>query len=304
MKFIAVINQDGGSAKSIDMKDFSTFLHQVFKEKQHAIDIHVVKGESLMEELRSCFAKDDADAVIVCGGDGTISAAARLAFKHDKVLGIIPAGTFNLFARSLQIPLDLYEAAEYLSKSEVQRCDIATVNGQTFVHQYSIGIQPQMIEERDQTEYSGQIGKILNAAAATVNVLSDHKQYKLSIFGIDLEGRQVKYDNVDVSFLAAANNRYGSDHLPYADNLNGGEIAAYWSKPLSLAQGVEITSDLLTGRWEDNQQLVFKPFKTLNIAIHNIDKNDHASIDGELVPLESALEIEIHPKALRILTRK
>ena len=304
MKFIAVINQDGGSAKSLDMKDFSTFLHQVFKEEQHAIDINVVKGESLMEELRSCFAKDDADAVIVCGGDGTISAAARLAFKHDKVLGIIPAGTFNLFARSAQIPLDLYQAAEYLSKSTPQRCDIATVNGLTFVHQFSIGIQPQMIEERDQAEHSGQIGKILNAAAAAVNVLSDHKQYKLSISGIDLEGRQMKYDNLDVSFLAAANNRYGSGHLPYADNLNGGEIAAYWSKPLSVTQGIEITSDLLTGRWENNQQLVFQPCKRLNIAIHNAEENDQASIDGELVPLESALEIKIHPKALQVLMKK
>ena len=49
------------------------------------------------------------------GGDGTISAAADVAWKARVPLAVLPAGTMNLFARALKIPLELNAALESLA---------------------------------------------------------------------------------------------------------------------------------------------------------------------------------------------
>src|SRR5688500_2267981 len=48
-----------------------------------------------------------ATAVVAAGGDGTVGAAATHSGDADLVLGILPLGTANDTARSLEIPVDL-----------------------------------------------------------------------------------------------------------------------------------------------------------------------------------------------------
>ncbi len=56
------------------------------------------------------------DAIVVAGGDGTVNAAAGAAAGTDLVLGVLPLGTFNHFAKDLGIPTDLHEAAAALAE--------------------------------------------------------------------------------------------------------------------------------------------------------------------------------------------
>ncbi|GAC1466424.1 MAG: lipid kinase [Isosphaeraceae bacterium] len=78
--------------------------------------------------------------LIVGGGDGTLSTiAARLA--HSQVLlGVIPLGTANDFARTLRIPTDLPRAALIASGMNVAPIDLASANGVCFLNVASIGL--------------------------------------------------------------------------------------------------------------------------------------------------------------------
>ena len=55
--------------------------------------------------------RERADLVIVCGGDGTVSSAAVAVMEAGLPMGIMPMGTANDLARTLNIPMDLEEAA-------------------------------------------------------------------------------------------------------------------------------------------------------------------------------------------------
>ncbi|WP_307816537.1 diacylglycerol kinase family protein [Nocardioides limicola] len=70
-----------------------------------------------------------ADLVVVCGGDGTVrEVCAELAGTGIPV-GIVPAGTGNLLARNLDIPLFLQAAVDVAINGQDQAIDMVAVSG-------------------------------------------------------------------------------------------------------------------------------------------------------------------------------
>ncbi len=80
------------------------------------------------------------DRLIVGGGDGTLSTvAAHLAERHIS-LGVIPLGTANDFARTLEIPRQLTAAAAIAAGTHFREIDLAQANGEYFLNVASIGL--------------------------------------------------------------------------------------------------------------------------------------------------------------------
>src|SRR5689334_7815847 len=117
MHVIGVFNRDGGTFKTTDMEQFAARAREIFAAHGHELDARVVDGKSLMAELER--AAGEAEMLLAGGGDGTVSAAAGVAYKYGIPLGVVPAGTMNLFARSLGLPLKLEDALEALAAGEV-----------------------------------------------------------------------------------------------------------------------------------------------------------------------------------------
>src|SRR5688572_25299715 len=107
MRFVGVFNRDGGTFRTMDMDQFVAEATDILAEKGHTLDAKLVSGDGLIPALEAAVARNDADVLLAGGGDGTISAAAEACFRSGMPLAVIPAGTMNLFARSLHLPLDL-----------------------------------------------------------------------------------------------------------------------------------------------------------------------------------------------------
>lgn len=71
--------------------------------------------------------RDGAERVLAAGGDGTVRAVASGLAGSDASLGIIPAGTANLLARNLGIPLTEPDALEVALGSTTRSLDLVRI---------------------------------------------------------------------------------------------------------------------------------------------------------------------------------
>ncbi|MFZ0131904.1 MAG: lipid kinase [Desulfobacterales bacterium] len=81
-----------------------------------------------------------ADRIVVGGGDGTLNAALEAVLASGLPLGVLPMGTANDLARTLQIPSVPEEAAGIIVRGRLTRIDLGWVNGKHYVNVAHIGL--------------------------------------------------------------------------------------------------------------------------------------------------------------------
>lgn len=91
--------------------------------------------------------------VVVAGGDGTVTLAARALAGSDTALAVLPGGTLNHFARDLGLPTDDAAAClECAVRGTARPVDGATLNGELFLNTSSAGAYVQFVRTRERLE--------------------------------------------------------------------------------------------------------------------------------------------------------
>ena len=146
MARIPVLLNRGGGAVAADPK-IAEKVHEAFEAAGIDADIELVSGGECAVRCRA-FAERGDDLMVAGGGDGTISAAAAALAGTETVLGILPLGTLNHFARDLGIPTDLTEAVALIARGSERRVDVAEMNDRIFINNSAIGLYPLMVVDR------------------------------------------------------------------------------------------------------------------------------------------------------------
>ncbi|SMH57053.1 diacylglycerol/lipid kinase family protein [Mesorhizobium australicum] len=295
MRFIAVLNRGGGTLRTMDLDAFESRMRDRLGEAGHTVEVRTVEGRDLMDALREAVAAPEADVVLAGGGDGTISAAASVVMDTGKALAVLPAGTMNLFARSLGMPLDLDSALAAFATGEIREVDVATANGRPFVHQYSVGLHAKLVKIRDQMKFSSRLGKMRASVRAAFATLIRPPSMVVSI---DIDGAEII---VRASGIGVTNNLFGEGHLPYADHPDGGTLGVYVTTARRLPQLLSALAHMLVGRWNRNAHVEIHTGKEVVLKFNRLHRRHRCVIDGELSPIEHETAIRIHPKSLRVL---
>lgn len=87
--------------------------------------------------------------IAAAGGDGTIAAVASVLAGSGAIMGVVPLGTFNYFARTLELPLEIDGAVNVLASGTVRDCDVGEVNGRVFLNNASLGAYAAILEQRE-----------------------------------------------------------------------------------------------------------------------------------------------------------
>jgi diacylglycerol kinase family enzyme len=298
MRYIGVFNKDGGTFRTLDMTAFVAEATGIFAERGHTLDCRIVEGRNLIWELERAARSPDADALLAGGGDGTISAAAASCFKHAMPLAVLPAGTMNLFARSLKVPLDLTDALRAVAGGVVALVDIATANGRPFVHQFSVGMHSRLVRIRNGLSYHSRIGKIVASVRAMSATLS-----RPLVF--DAEIRTAGgIENRRATAVAISNNLLGEGHMPYAEKVDQGVLGVYVVRPMPPAELARLALSLLFGTWKQHPLVSERQVAQVTLSFPRRKASAKAVLDGELIDLETRVELKVHHGALRVIVPK
>ncbi|USQ15361.1 NAD(+)/NADH kinase (plasmid) [Legionella lytica] len=244
--------------------------------------------EELSETIKECI--KTYKIILVGGGDGTIRTAAHHCAHTPIILGVLPLGTLNHFAKEMGLPMSVNEFVTCLKEQQTSTIDVAKVNDFIFINNSSIGFYPKFADKRDQ--YSKYYNKWLSYIPGFLGSIKKHKSFNLIIKS---KNRQL---SLHTSFLMVSNNVYTYE-FPIAikrDSFQKALLGIYYFK-----QG-KIRIFKLIKRLFSNKNLLEISHSTHPIEVHFPDeKNVTISLDGETVQVKTPLYYEILPGSLTLL---
>lgn len=295
MRIAAILNSDSGTLSTMDLNALCIEAVTVFADAGHELACHVVSGSDVLSTIEMLSVDPAVDAIIAAGGDGTISSAAAIAHRTGKVLGILPAGTMNLFARALGVPPDIHQALQAMAKGTVGQVDLATANQQPFVHQFGVGIHARLVRIRNGMVYRGRLGKMLASLRAIAATVLNPPHFEVEFE--DATGRQKRV----VSGIAVSNNPLDDGPVPVAERLDTGRLGIYFADTVTTRQLIGLVIDVFLGRWRANPRVTELESDNLTLHFPKRKGEVHAVIDGELIELERNVELTILPRALSVI---
>jgi diacylglycerol kinase (ATP) len=120
-----VLNPAAASGKAVKS---GSEIERLFASNN--IEVVAITGTSAEHatELANQVAHDGLDAIVACGGDGTVHQVLPVALAHDLPLGIVPIGSGDDIARALGISRgDVAAAVATICRGETRRIDVAEV---------------------------------------------------------------------------------------------------------------------------------------------------------------------------------
>ena len=295
MRFEVVLNEDGGTLRDRDVGGFADTVRHTLEDFGHTVRIVTVDGDGVEAALAEA-AAGPADIVMVGGGDGTVSAAAARLAGSGKALAVLPAGTMNLFARSLGIPLDLDEAVAALGGGKIVAVDVATVGDRIFVHQFSVGLHAKLVRLRQKKSFGSRLGKMRASLTAGLSALLRPPRLQAELV---IDGRAL---TVRTAGIGITNNLIGEGYrLPYAAQPDGGVLGVYVTRAWRRRDLARLFFGILLGRWRRNRHVDVLEAREVTVRLLAHHRRFGCAIDGELAPLATATRIAILPGALKVV---
>ena len=247
MKVAVVMNRKAGGLVAGSPDETARQIEQLFAATGTEAQVVVVEGPKLEEAIRR-FRDSDVDAVVVTGGDGSVATAAKAMAGSGKPLGVLPMGTFNLFARDLQVPLELEKAVPALAAGHMQQVDTAEVNGKLFLCNSVMGLMPSLVDTRESVRGKPLLQRLWDMAVAVGRLV---RRYPRLTVSVDLgKGLQT----ITVRSLAVTCNPYDEKlgALPMRPRLNTGQLALYQVGHRGRWGMLWLISSLVLGHWKES----------------------------------------------------
>ncbi len=283
-----IVNTSGGTASSLG-DQLGPKIEAAFAEAGLAIDLHLVKGEDLLEAVRK-FA--DTPMVAVGGGDGSLGGAAGILAEAGSTLAVLPLGTRNHLAKQLGMPEEPADVAKLIAAGRTVRIDIAHVGKRTFVNNASIGTYPQLVRTRDHSD----LPKWLATIPAAWFVLRRHDHQRLTLAW---PGERC---DIVTPMLFVGNNRYELDgeHIGERTCMTEGVLSLYAVARRGRMALIAFAIRALFGRADaqrDFDALVDVPALSVSGNGGSVD----VALDGEVERMKLPLEFTIAPRGLSVV---
>ena len=269
-------------------------LTRTFHANHVDFDLSVAHSGAELTELAREAARGSYEAIVAGGGDGTISSVAAAVVDSNKVLGVLPLGTLNHFARDLKIPFDLETAAQTIVAGHTTEVDVAEVNNRIFLNNSSLGLYPVIVREREKLQRLGS-SKWSAFVWATIQAL---RRYPFLDVRLRVNG---EFIDRTTPFVFVGNNEYAMESFDIGlrDRLDRGVLSVYITHGTSRLKLIGLAVRALFGRLRDDKD--FLALSSNEVKIETRHKRLRIAFDGELDVMQPPLLYRIRSRAMRVI---
>jgi len=294
MRLALVINRSAGGFRRFRPAATVAAIRDAFVARGHQVELRMIGRR----DLPACFAalsgRDDLDAVVVGGGDGTILSAVGNGLGRDRPLGILPLGTLNLFARDIGLPLDPVQAAHAIACAGRAAIDLAEVDGHPFAIWASLGMHPWIVRRRDHLQRR-RLPKMTAMAIAALRGLIYFPQTEVTLTLDRGASRPVR-----TPMLFISNNAWRDEPPPLSrQTLDTGRLEVHIATCSGRLSLLLLAVEAMLGRWRTSRRL--QTFSASEVTVAAPRRRLMLSLDGEVVVMSSPLRFQVRHRALNVL---
>ena len=194
MKVLVILNPASGKKTA---EPIIESINTQFKASQIEFEIYKTKKEDNISDIVRARLKNKFDLVVAAGGDGTVSAVINGVVGTAIPLGIIPAGTGNLLAHDLDIPLEVKDAVALIAGThKLRKIDAMRIGKRAYILNISLGASAAVVNETS-PKNKKRFGRIAYAWTV-VSKLSTLRQRSLTV---SVDGKTLKYHAIEVAIF-------------------------------------------------------------------------------------------------------
>jgi len=268
-----------------------------------------VQATSNPGELNGALHRAGSRRIVVAGGDGSLHAVVTTLYRRNElksaVLGILPLGTGNDFARANDIPLDIEEAAQVLVDGVPREIDLIVDEvGEIVVNNVHAGAGAQASRRgarwKDRLHSVGvgglnlgRLGYPLGAALAAVRP-------PFIRVAVEVDGEVVVDMDQPILMVAVGNGSQvggGTELTPHADPGNG-TVDVMISRAIGPIARFGYGARLMTGRHPERDDVIYLRGSVVSVS----GEEFWCSADGEIYGPERHRTWRVEPAAYSLVT--
>lgn len=288
MKILFVFNPRAGLKKHNQTKDS---LISYCKEKGVEYQVHNLpkdKDENALGKLINDFSPN---AVIACGGDGTVNFVGSVLLGKDILFSIVPLGSANGLATALGIKLNSKRIIDQVLEKHFIKMDVLRINDKfNCFHLSSLGLNAQLVKKYDDADDKGMWGY----AKHFFTTFSQKKPKKYTLY---FNGTKIKKRADMVTFANAK--KYGTGAVINPDGkIDDGKFEVCIFRPISWLGLFRLAYHFFFGNLKRSPFV--KIVKTSKVKVVSKEKQI-LEVDGDLQGEYSEIKVEIQKGVLKMV---
>lgn len=233
----------------------------------------------------------DADLLIAVGGDGTLNLAANAVAYTDTVLGVVPAGSGNDFARIWIAGLNADDIITTALHGETIAIDLGKANDRYFLNNAGIGFDAELVKRLKHKTWPRRFSYMSRA----VQMLPTYRSQPIVL---EDASNTVNAGTARKSFmLSIGNGRYFGAGLPITPHarVNDGVLAFTHIKENHRGSTLRCLTQMLLRKHLQSKHVQAGQIESLRVKSSGIP----VQVDGEYLGY-SPVDIQVCPGALKI----
>ena len=242
------------------------------------------------------------DAFFIAGGDGSMNLAIAGLVDSNTALGVLPAGTANVWAQEIGLhtfnilgTMSLASSAQRLAKALVYPVDVGLCNGRPFLMWAGVGLDAYLVHRIEpRASWEKYFGVLQYSISALWNAgFWRGMNLRTEVNGAEISGHYLLAVVSNVHLYAG-----GVAEISPSARLDDGLMDLWLFKGETLGDTVQMAWDLWIGRHGTSEQAECIPCTSL---VLESDTPLFVQVDGEPADDANRVEIQIRSGSLKVL---